>query len=597
MHNNAQTIKSILCSRPAVTPPYIPLAYGFSRLISTNSAIRKGLRKAQRGRSRLDPPSQASGRTWRSSDDKDIGPSRLTSQSLDRAPRFPKGDPPSRVGGRTWRSSDDKDIGASRLTSQSLDRVPRFPREDYAPATARRSLLRQRVTPFRPRDGSSGGQYRPRQNDSDLFQKGRPLSSHLRDRGRWSPTKAPTLNRAERRAARFGHSENPPEGYKALPVSGADQHWSESRKESHDWASFRRPNSRERPSVHNRFTAKHYESEDREFVTAPREQGLRDIKEEPSQTPDERPRRKSTAPISIPYTTPASEFLYGHAVVTSALQFSHRKFYKLYLYNGHAAESRGQDNQGYILEASRLPKLPLKGLRSVPVPRSSFEVILDHQSREDEAVNDGIRDPGNVGGIIRSAKFLGADGILHCVGLTAPLTPVALKAAAGAAEALPLFSVNNPSDFIDMSRENGWKFYAAVSPSSSGSVKATGRPYFSTSTLGAAAEKHPCVLILGSEGEGLKWNIQKKADYLVGIEAARTGYGELDSLNVSVAAGLLCDAFLRGPPVTSSRGANQRMLEQAPAASHTEAGFDLGFGDPRIGREISGVGASDQRLF
>lgn len=172
-----------------------------------------------------------------------------------------------------------------------------------------------------------------------------------------------------------------------------------------------------------------------------------------------------------------------------------------------------------------------------------------------------------------------------------------MKAAAGAAEALPLFSVNNPSDFIDISQENGWKFYAAVSPSSSGSVRATGRPYLATSTLGAAAEKHPCVLILGSEGEGLKWNIQKKADYLVGIEAARTGYGELDSLNVSVAAGLLCDAFLRGPPVTSSKAANQRMLEQAPAASYTESGFDLGSADPRIGRKNSGAGASEQRLF
>ncbi|KAL9585581.1 MAG: hypothetical protein Q9212_001441 [Teloschistes hypoglaucus] len=459
--------------------------------------------------------------------------------------------------------------------------------------------LSQRI-PVRTRDSSSVGQYRPRRNDYDLFQKGRPLSSHLRDRGRSSPIKASTLNRAERRAARFGHSENPPEGYKALPVSAANQQWSESRNESHHSASFHRPNGHERPSVHNRFTAKPNESEEREFVTPPREQGLGDTQEEPSQSLGERSRRKSAAPISIPYTTPASEFLYGHAVVTSALQFSHRKFYKLYLYNGDAAESRGQDNQvrklalaanlevtrvgtdwirlmdkmsggrphnGYILEASRLPKLPLTGLRS--------------------------RDPGNVGAIIRSAKFLGADGILHCVGHTASLTPVALKAATGAAEALPLFSVNNPSAFIDISQENGWRFYAAVSPSSSGLVKAPGRPYFSTSTLGAAAEKHPCVLILGSEGEGLKWNIQKKADYLVGIEAARTGYGELDSLNVSVAAGLLCDAFLRDPSVISSKGANQRVLEQAPA----EAGFDLGFADPEIRREISGAEASDQRLF
>ncbi|KAI4255255.1 MAG: hypothetical protein LQ352_002663 [Teloschistes flavicans] len=584
------------------------------RLISTNSAIRKGLRKAQRGRSRLDPP--------------------------------------TRLGGRTWRSRDEKDVGASRLPSQSLHRAPRFLKDNDAPGTlARGSLSRQRRTPGRIRDSNPERQYQPPPKGYEAIQRGRPSSSRSQDWVRPSPTKAATLNRAERRAARFGHHKNPPEDYKALPVTKFDQSWSKSRQESHHSVSFHRPSSRDRPSVHNRFATKHSEGEAQEPARPTREQRMRDTKEDFSQDSDERPRRKSTAPIAIPYTTPASEFLYGHSVVTSALQFSHRKFYKLYLYDGDSAESRGQDKQvrklalatnlevtrvgndwvrlmdkmsggrphnGYVLEASRLPSLPLTGLRSAPVPQSSFEVILDHQSREDEAVNgtkttvlyglgrrrfpflmllDGIRDPGNVGGIIRSAKFLGADGILLCIGHTAPLTPVALKAAAGAAETLPLFTVSNTSDFIDISRENGWKFYAAVSPNSSDSGKATGRSYFSTATLGAAAEQHPCVLMLGSEGDGLRWNIQKKADYLVGIEAARTGYGEMDSLNVSVAAGLLCDAFLKRAPVTSGRGANKRVLEQTPTASHNEPGFDLGFADPGTGKESSGRQVSGQRLF
>ena len=58
---------------------------------------------------------------------------------------------------------------------------------------------------------------------------------------------------------------------------------------------------------------------------------------------------------------------------------------------------------------------------------------------------------------------------------------------------------------------------------------------------------HPCVLILGGEGEGLRWGIQKKADFLLSIEGYRSGKGGVDSLNVSVAAGLLCEAFLRRP--------------------------------------------------
>ncbi|KAL8694024.1 MAG: hypothetical protein Q9218_001262 [Villophora microphyllina] len=415
------------------------------------------------------------------------------------------------------------------------------------------------------------------------------------------------------------------------------------------------------------FAAPLYEREQNSFPTVTQEHSPRNTNKTYGKAFNERPRRRSTAPLAIPYTTPASEFLYGHSVVTSALK-SNRKFYKLYLYDGDATESRGQDMQvrklalaancevtrvgndwlrlmdkmsggrphnGYVLEASPLPKLPVAGLRSLPHPRSSFEVILDHQSREDEAVNgtnttvpygsgyrrfpflillDGVvrysflvssdpairvltgsqRDPGNFGAIIRSAHFLGADGILICTRSSAPLTPVALKAAVGAAESLPLFSVDQPSDFIDVCHKNGWKFYAAVSPSSSDSGKVVGRPYYSTATLGTPTKDRPCVLILGSEGEGLRWNIQKKADYLVGIEAARTGYGDLDSLNVSVAAGLLCDAFLKRPAATREAKA---MFQGTPITGHAEVSSDPGPTNPRIVIGSSSVEASHHRLF
>ena len=63
-------------------------------------------------------------------------------------------------------------------------------------------------------------------------------------------------------------------------------------------------------------------------------------------------------------------------------------------------------------------------------------------------------------------------------------------------------------------------------------------------------QEHPCLLVLGGEGEGLRWNIQSKADLKVGIEGMRAGHIGVDSLNVSVAAGLLCEAFLRSPAVS-----------------------------------------------
>ena len=55
--------------------------------------------------------------------------------------------------------------------------------------------------------------------------------------------------------------------------------------------------------------------------------------------------RESDMHLSIPYTTPASEFLYGTSVVTSALLASHRKLYKLYIYNGDNREARDQDKR------------------------------------------------------------------------------------------------------------------------------------------------------------------------------------------------------------------------------------------------------------
>ena len=304
-------------------------------------------------------------------------------------------------------------------------------------------------------------------------------------------------------------------------------------------------------------------------------------------------------PLSIPYTTPASEFLYGTSVIIAALLSSRRRLYKLYIYRGDNREVHEQDHRirelalkrgvvaervngdwlrlmdkmsvgrphnGYILEASPLPKLPVAGFQAVEKRNGAFHVILGHQSREDEAVNgtstnikydvafprypfvlllDGILDPGNLGAILRTAFFLGVDTVAISNRSSAPVSPVAIKASAGASETLPLVSVSQPGGFIDECRSNGWKIYAAVAPTPG---KRTGLSnYFSTSDLGSPVRNHPCLLILGSEGQGLRWNIQRKADFDVGINGPRIGQGEVDSLNVSVAAGLLCEAFLRKP--------------------------------------------------
>ena len=342
--------------------------------------------------------------------------------------------------------------------------------------------------------------------------------------------------------------------------------------------------------------------------------------------------RDTNVPLSIPYTTPASEFLYGTNVVLAALLSSRRKFYKLYIYAGGNREVHEQDRKirelalelgvvvervkedqlrlmdkmsvgrphnGYILESSPLPKLPVLGFRAVDERSGPFHVILEHQSREDEAINgtstmikykvgfprypfvlllDGILDPGNLGAIMRTAFFLGVDTVAISK-RSAPVSPVAIKASSGACESLPIVSVSRPASFIDDCKGNGWKVYAAAAPTL-GKRTRVGN-FFYTSNLGSPVRDHPCLLILGGEGEGVQWNIQRKADIDVGIHGPRLGQGQVDSLNVSVAAGLLCEAFLRKP-------AGRRMIDQN---AHSDA--EIGAGTPNDSAEVH----TEKRIF
>ncbi|KNG85092.1 RNA methyltransferase, TrmH family [Aspergillus nomiae NRRL 13137] len=328
----------------------------------------------------------------------------------------------------------------------------------------------------------------------------------------------------------------------------------------------------------------------------------------------ERVKENVQVPDAIPYTTPASEFIYGTSAVEAALRCSRRRLYKLYVYQAAGEElspakvalrklalvknvkvkmafggwdrlldkmSAGRPHNGCVLEASPLPRLPVRGLKSVPsVKEEDFGVELGAQSREEALVNstndklkihhwdhrtrypvvlllDGIVDPGNLGAIIRSAYYLGVDAIIFAGRNSAPLSPVTIKASAGAAENMSLLEVSNEVDFIQRSKANGWKFYAADAPGPASKyvdntsiVEGKG-----TTEGGHFSTQSPCVIMMGSEGSGLSRHIKSHADSIVSIPGARltTPLGvesdpsRVDSLNVSVAAALLMEMFLRVP--------------------------------------------------
>jgi 23S rRNA (guanosine2251-2'-O)-methyltransferase len=136
-------------------------------------------------------------------------------------------------------------------------------------------------------------------------------------------------------------------------------------------------------------------------------------------------------------------------------------------------------------------------------------------------VVDGVEDPHNLGAIIRTADGAGADGVIiperRAVGITATVS----KAAAGAAEHLPIARVTNIARTVDeLKQHNIWTV---------GLDERGGRSYDEVDY------KMDCALVLGAEGGGLHDLVRKKCDFLVSIPML----GKVASLNVSVAAAVV----------------------------------------------------------
>ncbi|RKU17239.1 23S rRNA (guanosine(2251)-2'-O)-methyltransferase RlmB [Candidatus Poribacteria bacterium] len=142
-------------------------------------------------------------------------------------------------------------------------------------------------------------------------------------------------------------------------------------------------------------------------------------------------------------------------------------------------------------------------------------------------VLDNIQDPRNLGAILRTAEAVNADAVIipknHAVGITAAVH----KASAGASTYVPIAKVANIAHTIDTLKNSGiWVAGAAED----------------ASCLYTDADfSVPLCLVLGSEGKGLRRLVKQKCDYLVHLPML----GKIDSLNVSVAAGVLLYEVIR----------------------------------------------------
>jgi len=135
-------------------------------------------------------------------------------------------------------------------------------------------------------------------------------------------------------------------------------------------------------------------------------------------------------------------------------------------------------------------------------------------------VLDGVTDPHNLGACLRSANAAGVHAVIAPRDRAADLTPVARKAAAGAAERIPFFQVTNLARTLrDLKERNIWLVGLAGE---------------ADQTLYELDLKGPLAIVMGAEGSGLRRLSKAECDFLAKIPMA----GGAESLNVSVAAGV-----------------------------------------------------------
>jgi 23S rRNA (guanosine2251-2'-O)-methyltransferase len=134
---------------------------------------------------------------------------------------------------------------------------------------------------------------------------------------------------------------------------------------------------------------------------------------------------------------------------------------------------------------------------------------------------DRVTDPHNLGAVIRSAEGAGATGVVVPAHGSATVTPAVARASAGAVEHLPVAVVPNLARYLaDVKRGDLWIYAAAGDAATS---------MWDADLSGGVA------LVFGTEGKGLRPLVRKTCDDAVSIPLG----GNIDSLNVSVAAALL----------------------------------------------------------
>ncbi|HVO32309.1 MAG TPA: 23S rRNA (guanosine(2251)-2'-O)-methyltransferase RlmB [Elusimicrobiota bacterium] len=257
-----------------------------------------------------------------------------------------------------------------------------------------------------------------------------------------------------------------------------------------------------------------------------------------------RPRRFAPPPHR-PTVSSSGDLVYGRRPVWEVLQSGRRGVHKLWAVHGAGggiveqilAVARERGVPVEWADRARLDRLTMRGHHqgvAVQVSSASYVALSDFLSALGPTAPavlvalDEIQDPQNVGAILRSAGFFGVQAAVVTQWRSAPVGETAWRVSSGAVEHVPIIRVTNLVQAIDELKESGFDVWGA---------DMAGEP------LGSQEAPQRAVIIMGSEGKGLRRLVREHCTRLVGIPA-RTPVG---SLNVGSSTAIFLYELFRRP--------------------------------------------------
>jgi 23S rRNA (guanosine2251-2'-O)-methyltransferase len=168
--------------------------------------------------------------------------------------------------------------------------------------------------------------------------------------------------------------------------------------------------------------------------------------------------------------------------------------------------------QGVLAVSSIKEYVDLDGLLALAAEKGEPPFLL---------ILDEIEDPHNLGALLRTGECAGIHGVIVPRHHSAPLNETVTKSSAGASLHLPVAKVTNIATTMDELKERG--------------VWIVGTDMAATRTYDSHDYSGPLAIVVGNEGKGIRKLVKEKCDFLVKIPM----YGKIESLNASVAGGLI----------------------------------------------------------